>query len=324
METTDANSSTSSGMNLDSMSRTSCSIGVLGSASGWYMRDLQRAAEEINAQSHRNIDIVPLTFDSLSVQSLNNLEVRSAPTYEAAAAAMDVRSLDALLVRTMPLGSLEQVIFRMNALHVAKEAGTRVLNPPRCLEICIDKWLTIQKARSEGILTPRTICCQTRDEALHAWNVLGEDCIVKPIFGGEGRGIVRVTDYDMAWRVFSTLEQLRSVIYVQEFVRNDGSDLRLLVLGEELYCVRRDGGGNWKANVSQGGTATRIDPTFEQVDIAYRAAKIVGGWMVGVDVIEANDGRNVLIEVNAVPGWRATAAAVGTDIAKRMVELATQ
>lgn len=46
--------------------------------------------------------------------------------------------------------------------------------------------------------------------------------------------------------------------------------------------------------------------------------------MVGVDVIEDNDGRNVLIEVNAVPGWRATAAAVGVDIAKRMLEIVTQ
>jgi len=310
-------------MNLDPMSRTSCSVGVLGSATGWYMRDLQRAAEELNTQLHRNIDIVPLTFDSLSVRSLKNLEVRSASA-RGDAAAMDVRFLDALLVRTMPLGSLEQVIFRMNALHVATETGTRVLNTPRCLEICIDKWLTIQKARSEGILTPRTICCQSRDEALHAWNVLGEDCIVKPIFGGEGRGIVRIKDYDMAWRVFSTLEQLRSVIYVQEFVSNDGSDLRLLVLGESLYCVRRDAGGSWKANVSLGGTATRIEPTFEQADIAYRAAKIVDGWMVGVDVIEASDGGNVLIEVNAVPGWRATAAAVGIDIAKHMLELATR
>jgi ribosomal protein S6--L-glutamate ligase len=313
-------------MSLGSMNRSRC-IGVLGAANGWYMRDLQRAASELNALSNRNIDIdidiLPLTFDTLSVQSLDTLDVRSVPAREGVAT-IDVRSLDALFVRTMPLGSLEQVIFRMNALHVAKEAGTRVLNPPRCLEVCIDKWLTIQKARSEGLLTPRTICCQTRDEALHAWNVLGEDCIVKPIFGGEGRGIVRVQEYDMAWRVFSTLEQLRSVIYIQEFVRNDGTDLRLLVLGEELYCVRRDGGGNWKANVSQGGTAARIEPTFEQADIAYRAAKIVGGWMVGVDVIEDADGRNVLIEVNAVPGWRATAAAVEVDIAKRMLELATQ
>jgi len=322
METTDANSSTSSGVNVGSMNR-SCCIGILGAANGWYMRDLQRAASELNAHSDPNIDLVPLTFDTLSVQSLDTLDVRSVPARDAAAT-IDVRSLDALFVRTMPLGSLEQVIFRMNALHVAKEKGTRVLNPPRCLEVCIDKWLTIQKARSEGLLTPHTICCQTRDEALHAWHVLGEDCIVKPIFGGEGRGIVRVQEYDMAWRVFSTLEQLRSVIYLQEFVRNDGTDLRLLVLGDELYCVRRDGGGNWKANVAQGGTATRIEPTFEQADIAYRAAKIVGGWMVGVDVIEDADGRNVLIEVNAVPGWRATAAAVDVDIAKRMLELATQ
>jgi ribosomal protein S6--L-glutamate ligase len=224
----------------------------------------------------------------------------------------------------MPLGSLEQVIFRMNALHVAERRGVQVVNPPRCLEICIDKWLTIDRVREQGILTPRTVCCQSRDDALEAWHQLGEDCVVKPIFGGEGRGLMRVTDYEMAWRVFSTLEQIQAVMYVQEFLPNNGSDLRLLVLNDALYTVRRHGMGNWRANVSQGGKAEQIEPTFEQADIAYRAAKIVGGFMVGVDLLETDDGRNVLLEVNAVPGWRATGAACGVDIARKLLDTLTQ
>ncbi len=110
---------------------------------------------------------------------------------------------------------------------------------------------------------------------------------------------MRVTDREMAWRVFSTLAQMQAVIYVQEFLPNDGFDLRLLVLEDELYTVRRYGQGNWRSNVSQGGKAERVDPTFEQADVAYKAARLVDGWMVGVDLIETLDGRNVLIEVNA-------------------------
>jgi ribosomal protein S6--L-glutamate ligase len=306
-------------------------IGVLGSYSGYYMRELKRAAQVWNDNGkYPRIAIDTLSFESLSVWSGVKLEARASRVVVGEESSSSEESVklddyDALLVRSMPLGSIEQIIFRMNALHVVEQSGTVlqsgtiVLNKPRCLEICIDKWLTLDKMRMAGVLTPRTVCCQGRDEAIQAWHELGEDCIVKPIFGGEGRGIVRVTDYEMAWRVFSTLAQIQSVIYVQEFLPNEGYDIRLLVLDDELYTVQRHGQSNWKSNVSQGGKAVRIDPTFEQADIAYKAARLVDGWMVGVDLIETLDGRNVLIEVNAVPGWKATGAACGVDIAERLL-----
>ena len=92
--------------------------------------------------------------------------------------------------------------------------------------------------------------------------------------------------------------------------------LRLLVLGDELFCVRRENRGNWKSNVSQGGFATPHEPTFEQIAIAFKASQAIGGWMVGVDVLPTRDGRDMLLEVNAVPGWRATASALQVDMAQ--------
>ncbi len=294
-------------------------VGVLGSPTGWYMRDLQRAAQALPA--HRATSIDSLSFAKLSVGS----QQTATPHVNTWTQSTDDRTkpestklsdYDAVLVRTMPLGSIEQIVFRMNALHVALSAGVQVLNPPRCLEIAIDKWLTLDIARQSGIETPRTICCQTREDALLAFEALGGDCIVKPIFGGEGRGIVRVTDADMAWRVFSTLEQLQSVIYIQEFLESQGYDLRLLVVGDELFCVRRENHGDWRSNVARGGQAVPHEPTFEQIAIAFRACKAIQGWMIGVDVLPTIDGRNVLLEVNAVPGWRATAAALNVDMAQ--------
>lgn len=304
-------------------------IGVLGSYSGYYMRELKRAASAWNetrpqSTDNRLVVVDTLAFESLSVWSGSELYAKACRvTDDKRASSTDeivrLNDYDVVLVRSMPLGSIEQIVFRMNALHVVEQSGTVVLNQPRCLEICIDKWLTLDKMRMAGILTPRTVCCQGRDHALEAWHDLGEDCIVKPIFGGEGRGLVRVTDHEIAWRVFSTLAQMQAVIYIQEFLPNDGCDLRLLVLDDELYTVRRNGQGNWRANVSQGGRAERVEPTFEQADIAYKAARLVGGWMVGVDLIETLDGRNVLIEVNAVPGWKATGTACGVDLSERVI-----
>jgi tetrahydromethanopterin:alpha-L-glutamate ligase len=313
-------------------------VGVLGSATGWYLRDLQRAAADRPVESP--ISVESLSFATLSVhnrpstftkQSPNAHPIRVASTRDAIepttfsgtqpnpiAVALD--EYDALLVRTMPLGSLEQTIFRMNALHAAQNSGVIVLNAPRCLEIAIDKWLTLDVAQRAGILTPATVCCQSREEAMAAFESLGNDCVVKPIFGGEGRGILRVTDSDMAWRVFSTLEQLHAVIYLQEFLPSVGYDLRLLILGDQVYSVRRENKGDWRSNVARGGTAVPYEPTFEQVDMAFRASRAIGGWMVGIDILPTQDGRDILIEANAVPGWRATANALGVDIAGQVLK----
>lgn len=294
-------------------------VGVLGSAAGWYMQDLKRAASAMPPDKKTKIE--SLSFNKLSVWSVGN-GLPTAKTYtQGTESTFDPQSIaladcHSVLVRSMPLGSVEQIVFRMNALHAAQASGVQVLNPPRCLEIAIDKWLTLDIAHRAGLETPKTICCQTRDDALSAWESLGGDCIVKPIFGGEGRGIVRVADSDMAWRVFSTLEQLQSVIYVQEFLVSEGYDLRLLVVGEELFCVRRENHDDWRSNVARGGHAIPHEPTFEQISIAYRASKAIGGWMIGVDILPTRDGRNILLEVNAVPGWRATAGALNVDMAQ--------
>jgi ribosomal protein S6--L-glutamate ligase len=286
-------------------------LGVLGSPDGWYVRDLQRAAAVL-PDSDR-VEVFPLTFETLSVTSIGGIQ----PTWN--------EVCHALLVRTMPMGSLEQVIFRMNALHVIERSGTRVINPPRALEIAIDKWLTLDVLRNDGIEIPHTVCCQTRDAAMKAWqDCFHGDCVVKPIFGGEGRGIMRVSDPDMAWRVFSTLEQLRAVIYLQEFLPSQGYDLRLLVIDDAIFCVRRENPDDWRTNAGRGGRFTAHSPTFEQVDLAFRAAKTVGVWMAGIDILPTSEGRNVILEVNAVPGWRATAEALQVDIARFTLERLNQ
>jgi ribosomal protein S6--L-glutamate ligase len=309
--------------NQDAVSSEPLSVGVLGSPTGWYLCDLQRAANEM--PQNRRTTITSLSFSHMSVWSDGQTDVRTlentldSSESRRSGGQQSLRAFDAVLVRTMPLGSLEQIVFRMNALHVAQSMGTPIWNPPRCLEIAIDKWLTLDVMRRHGIETPRTVVCQSREEAMAAFETLNGDCIVKPIFGGEGRGIVRVSDADVAWRVFSTLENLQAAIYVQEFLKSPGYDLRLLVVGDELFCVRRENGDDWRSNVSRGGNASPHDPTFEQISIAFRACKAVQGWMVGVDVLPTDDGRNMLLEVNAVPGWRATAAALRVDMATLML-----
>ena len=196
-------------------------IGVLGSRDSWYARDLMRAAGELPQVG----TLQWLSFSDLqvSLSNANSLGLRSIATdFQSQSAKASTRvveclsELDAVLIRTMPLGSLEQVIFRMDCLQALCRAGVQVINPPRSLEVAIDKWLTQHRLHLANVPTPPTVVCQTRDAALAAFEQLGGDVLIKPLFGGEGRGILRVQDADMAWRACGTLQQLGQVMYVQK------------------------------------------------------------------------------------------------------------
>src|SRR3569833_1781666 len=140
---------------------------------------------------------------------------------------------------------------------------------------------------SAGLRVPRTIICQTADEALRAFELLGGDVVVKPLFGSEGRGIARIVDAAIALRTFRLLEQLGAVLYLQEFIEHEGCDLRLLVLGDRVLGMRRSNPLDWRTNISRGARAEPLDVTPELTEIAHRAASAVGAPLAGVDLLPA-------------------------------------
>ncbi len=286
-------------------------IAVLASPESWYVRDLARAA----AARH---EIVQAPFDQIS--SCTEFSASQAK-YEThvSAGPIDLSSFEAVLVRTMPPGSLEQVVFRMDALAALEQAGVLVLNPPKAIEAAVDKFLTTARLAAGGLPTPRTLVCQTVDAAMEAFERLGRDVIVKPIFGGEGRGITRVSDDAIAWRVFSTIIQLRAVIYLQEFVSHSGYDLRVLLIGDEPFAMRRESASDYRTNISRGAIGKPHKLTDEELELARRSASLIGAPLAGVDLLRDASGKLYVIEVNGVPGWQATSRVLGIDIAAKVL-----
>lgn len=219
----------------------------------------------------------------------------------------------------MPAGSLEQVVFRMDVLHAAAGAGVRVLNPPRALETCVDKYLTSVRLAAAGLPTPPTHAAQRADDALQAFARLGGDVVLKPVFGSEGRGLQRISDPDLAWRTFRVLQNSGQLIYQQQFVPHPGYDYRLLVVGGRVHAAMRRHGTDWRTNVARGGRADPLRPGDELAALAVRAAAAVGCPVAGVDLLPGPRGEVYVIEVNAVPGWKALSAVCGLDIAAEVL-----
>jgi tetrahydromethanopterin:alpha-L-glutamate ligase len=289
---------------------------VLASPDSWYARDLTRAAG-----SDHELAVLPFSEVSASVPCPLSPVPCSLSIHSGG---RDLRQFDAVLVRTMPPGSLEQVVFRMDCLGRYEAAGGVVINPARAIEAAVDKFLTTAKLRAAGLLTPRTICCQTADDAMVAFEQLGGDVVLKPLFGSEGRGITRLNDDNLALRAFKMLTQLGAVLYLQEFISHEGHDIRLLLIGERVLAMRRVNQLDWRTNISRGATAESFTPDDSLIELARRAAAAVGAPLAGVDVLPGKDGRLYTIEVNAVPGWKGLAKALRVDVARLVLDFVAE
>ena len=282
---------------------------ILSARGGWHTDELSRA---LAARGHVS-RVLPYEglVARLGAQLDGSLSSEASALLEA----------HAVLARIIPDGSLEQIIFRVDALHWIENRGVAVMNSPRAIERTVDKFYTDTLLHEAGLPTPETVVCEGTADAMAAVRVMG-DVVIKPIFGSMGQGMVRVSDPDVAFRVVRSLEQVRAVFYVQRTVDHGGRDIRVFVVGRTVVGAieRRAPDGEWRTNVSRGGSARSFElpPTWE--DLALRAAAAVGADYCGVDLLPARDGTVFVLEVNGIPGWQGLQRATGLDVAGVIVE----
>jgi ribosomal protein S6--L-glutamate ligase len=296
-------------------------VAVVGEPTGWHVGQMLAA---LTARGHQGTVVrwTELAAEVRSGQPLQSADDSGQATAERfLPPAID--AADLVVVRGMPGGGLEEVIFRMDLLGRLAARGTPVVNSPRGLEIAIDKYLSLARMAAAGLPVPRTMVAQSPDAIRAAWHSLGRDCVAKPLFGSRGRGIARITDDESLAALIAgaTADQSTGgVAYLQEFLPHDGWDVRILLVGSDAFSIRRFAAGDeWRTNVSLGGRPEAFSPPADWIDLARTAARAVETEIAGVDLLPARDGQLVVLEVNAVPGWRGLEAATGTPIAEMIV-----
>jgi RimK family alpha-L-glutamate ligase len=288
----------------------SLAVAILSARTGWQTDELLRA---LAARGHRG-RVLP--YEALVARLGTRPGVARGLTADDAA----LHEVDAVLARIIPAGSLDQIIFRVDALHWLEDRGIAVVNPPRAIERCVDKFYTSALLQEAGLPTPETVVCERLDDAMDAVRAMG-DVVIKPLFGAMGHGMVRVSDPDTAWRVLRALELARAVYYVQRAIEHGGRDLRAFVVGGRvLGAIERTApAGEWRTNVSRGGAARAIALPDEWARMAVEAARVVGADYAGVDLLPGPDGSVYVLEVNGIPGWEGLQRATGLDVADAIV-----
>src|SRR5918996_2671210 len=153
-------------------------IVILSARTGWQTDELCRA---LDARGHLGC---VLPYEGLVARL-------GGPRWGLASEHTSLFDADAVLARIIPSGSLEQIIYRVDALHWIEERGVPVINSPRAIERAVDKFYTTALLHEAGLPTPETIVCERADDAL-AWIRAMGDVIIKPLFGSLGQGMVRV------------------------------------------------------------------------------------------------------------------------------------
>jgi [lysine-biosynthesis-protein LysW]--L-2-aminoadipate ligase len=157
---------------------------------------------------------------------------------------------------------------------------------------------------------------------------MGYPVVIKPVFGSWGRLLARINDRDAAEAILEHKEVLGSpqhnVIYIQEYVRKPGRDIRAFVVGDECICAIYRNSEHWITNTARGGRAENCPVTPEIGELSVRAAKAVGGGVLAVDLLEAPDRGFLVNEINHTMEFRNSIAPTGVDIPGRAVEYALE
>ncbi len=229
----------------------------------------------------------------------------------------------AAFVRGIAGGTLQQVITRLNVLHMLTKQWVRIYNQPQAIERTVDKAMTSFLLRMHGVATPATWACESRVQAeILRQNALTkkQQLVIKPLFGSQGQGVRKLLEN--APMPVPMQQYVDGVYYLQQFIQSADAphDYRVLVVAGKVIAAMKRQGESWVNNVASGGRCAAIVPTDALAQLAIEAAKAVEIDYCGVDIIQAVNGEYFVLEVNSIPAWRGLQSVTEFNIAQVLVD----
>jgi len=208
--------------------------------------------------------------------------------------------------------------------------GYPVINKFKVGETCGNKLLTSLVLAKSKVPTPKTHFTFSAESAMENIRKTGFPLVLKPIVGSWGRGVFPLRDEEMAGIVVEMREEDDSpfarIYYVQEMIDRPPRDIRCIVTGDQLVTAiyRYSGENEWRTNIARGGKAELAQISKELEDLALKAAKAVGGGILGVDMMEDKDEGLIVHEVNNTVEFHGASSVSKTDIPGAMIDYAVK
>ncbi len=207
-------------------------------------------------------------------------------------------------------------------LRQFKSIGSYCVNSAEAISHSRDKLFSSQLFNKHGIDIPITGFAKSPLDTKDLINLVGgAPLIIKLLQSAQGKGVVSAETNKAAESVINAFKSLQANILVQEFIKEaDGKDIRCFVVdGKVVASIQRQASpGEFRSNIHQGGTASKIKITSEERKMALKATKILNLDVAGVDIIRSSRGP-LLLEVNSSPGLEGVENATGIDVAKTII-----
>jgi RimK family alpha-L-glutamate ligase len=210
-----------------------------------------------------------------------------------------LRPGDTALARIDVLSTLRGPEPGLGDVSALERMGVTVLNPAGALLGAHDKLATALRLAARRLPHPRTVHVGGDVDPGLRYPV-----VVKPRFGSWGLDVHLCTDRHALERRLRSLAHrewfLRQGALVQELVRPQGYDLRLVVsAGRVIGAIERvPAPGEWRTNISLGGRRRPVDPPAAARLLALEAADALGADLVGVDLLPDQAGGWTILELN--------------------------
>jgi [lysine-biosynthesis-protein LysW]--L-2-aminoadipate ligase len=212
-------------------------------------------------------------------------------------------------------------------LRALQRWGIPTLNSAEAVRLCDDKAENSLVLEAAGIPTPRTLLAFDIESAIRACEAVGYPAVLKPVTGSWGRLLARVNGPEQARAILEQKRDLGSVhhaiFYVQEYIAKPDRDIRAYVVGDRVLAASYRTAKHWVTNAARGAESMPCPITPDIEELALRACRAVGARLAGVDLIEAEDGLEV-IEVNTGGEFKGLMSTTDVDIAGAIVDEALQ
>lgn len=213
------------------------------------------------------------------------------------------------------------VLRHLERLHVP------VLNSADSIEAAMDKMYSTQILRQHNIPVPQTMLVRFPVDTTFVEKEIGFPCVIKVLSGSYGKGIHLVRDTSALEELMEFVSSLNSPlnILIQEYVDfSPGVDVRVLVVGGRILgAMKRTGAdGDFRANISRGGTGEVYPLDDQAAFIATESAKVLDLDIAGVDLLIDSNGYKVC-EVNSAPGFKGFEEYCEVNVAKEILTYAT-
>lgn len=189
----------------------------------------------------------------------------------------------------------------------------------------INKIADVMKLSQSDIPLPDTFHLHAYDKFVPSAKRIGFPVICKLARTGKGAGVYKFDNETDLQNFVMELEnrEIEPKSYMlQEFIPYV-HDLRILIIGEQMFCMKRiPGEGEFRANFSLGGSVELFDLDEEGKKMAIKALHAVDLQIGGVDMLITADNKRYILEVNHTAGFIGMEKATGINIGKIWMEYA--